>query len=68
MKHLKAISEADLDFATNLNNSLKANNDIIDDQNKINMKTKNEFLNFKTKSLINESDELKRMLLNSKLN
>lgn len=68
MKHLKAISEADLDFATNLNNSLKANNDIIDDQNKINMKTKNEFLSFKTKSLINESDELKRMLLNSKLN
>lgn len=68
MKHLKAISEADLDFATNLNNSLKANNDIIDDHNRINMKTKNEFLNFKTKSLINESDELKRMLLNSKLN
>jgi hypothetical protein len=68
MKHLKAISEADLNFATNLNNSLKANNDVIDDQNKINMKTKNEFLSFKTKSLINESDELKRMLLNSKLN
>jgi len=40
----------------------------LENQNKINFKTENELLQLKTLSLSNESDELKRMLLQSKLN
>lgn len=39
----------------------------LDNCNKLNMKTENDFLQLKTMTLSNESDELKKMLLNTKL-